>query len=111
MTCFAPEAFQIRASFIVGSLPVSNNVQNAALIITHNLDVDSVGHFAASEVLYHRFWVFGGITQGASSNLAIVQSTPKAKPGRRDLSPQALRSCSTFLICWHTNELRLQDRD
>jgi hypothetical protein len=44
------------SSIIVGSLPVSNNVQNAALIITHNLDVDGVGHLAVPEVLCNGVW-------------------------------------------------------
>ncbi len=44
------------SSINVGSLPVSINVQNVALIITHNLDVDGVGHFSVPEVLCHGVW-------------------------------------------------------
>ena len=96
------------ARIIVGSLPVGNNVQDAALIITHNLDVDGVSHLSVPEVLGDGVWrnnprrIFkldnGAVhTEGEARQLVPVQ--------------QALRSCSTFSIRRHPNVLRLQDRD
>jgi hypothetical protein len=55
--------------------------------------------------------VFGGITPEEHPQLGSSAINTEGKARQAESVQQALRSRSTFLIRWHTYELRLQDCD